>query len=43
MAEQLSVALAANVTAAVQEPAAVLAEMLPGQAIEGAWLSAATT
>jgi hypothetical protein len=40
---QLSVAVAAKVTTAVQVPAAVLAEIFDGQVIEGAWLSATVT
>ncbi len=40
---QLSVAVAANVTTAVQVPAAVLEEIFDGQVIEGAWLSATVT
>ncbi len=40
---QLSVAVAAKVTTAVQVPAAVLAEMFDGQVIAGAWLSSTVT
>jgi FkbM family methyltransferase len=43
VAEQLSEAVAANVTTAVQAPLAVFAVMFDGQVIEGAWLSTTVT